>query len=292
MERSPLRTPAFLRTRIAFIPLTLSMLAASAAPAQMVIDEISITSGPAYSAGSFTDFFIDPHVQGSGISSVTLTSQFGGFSQVLFEVTPGEFNCDEPLPSPCEDLTSLAEITALGDLTFTFVGDLIGENDSVVIPLADYDPGAGQVGFPGVVFPTNGATDVPSDATLEWTAAPAWVDAVAVSIEDLVTGDSPDDTTFFGDPILDPPTETSWAPSGMVIGASYLFELSFFEAIEFEDPRMTIGARDFTYTGAFESFNESVFTVPEPGLLALNAAALLTVFTVGRRRARSRSEST
>jgi hypothetical protein len=288
MKRLPLRTPSFLSTRIAFIPLTLSMLVSSAAPAQMVIDEIAITSGPAYSAGSFTDFFIDPNVQGSGITSVTLTSQFGGFSLALFEVTPGEFNCDEPLPSPCEDLSSLAEITALGDLTFTFVGGL-GENDSVVIPLADYDPGTGQTGFPDVVFPANGAQGVPTDATLEWTAAPAWVDAVEVSIEDLATGDSPDDMTFFGDPLFDPPTETTWAPAGMVDGASYLFELSFFEAIEFEDPRMTTGARDFDYTGAFESFNESVFMVPEPGLLALNAVALGTVFGVTRRRSRSKS---
>ena len=57
----------------------------------------------------------------------------------------------------------------------------------------------------------------------------------------------------------------------MVPNASYLFELSYFEAIQFADPRTTSGGRDFDYTGAFESFNESVFTVPEPGLLALNA---------------------
>lgn len=287
MKRLSLRTPCFLRTRTAFIPLTLSMLLASAASAQLVIEEIVITSGRNYAAGSFSDFFIYPDVRGSGITSVTITSQFGGLSRVLSpdELSPGAFNCDEPLPSPCEDLTSLAEITALGDLTFTFTGGS-GENDSVVIPLADYDPGAGQAGFPAVVFPANDATGVPTNATLQWTAAPAWVDAIGVGIYDLATGFSPADTTFFGDPILDPPTETSWAPAGMVDGVSYLFELSFFEAIQFEVPRTTTGDRDFTYTGAFESFNESVFTVvPEPRLLALNAAALLTVFGIARLRA-------
>jgi hypothetical protein len=130
---------------------------------------------------------------------------------------------------------------------------------------------------------------VATDATLEWTSPPAWVDAIAVSIEDLFSGDSPDDETFFGDPIGEPVSITTWAPSGMVNGASYLFELSYFEAIQFEDPRMTNGARDFLYTGAFESYNESIFTVPEPGLLILNAAALSMVFGIGRLRTRSRS---
>lgn len=51
----------------------------------------------------------------------------------------------------------------------------------------------------------------------------------------------------------------------MVANSSHLFELSYFEAIVFEDPRTTAGARGFLYTGAIESFNESVFTVPEPG---------------------------
>jgi len=287
MRNDHSRTPAYRPTRIAFILLVMSTLLASTASAQMMIEEISITSGPAYSVGSFTDFFIDPNVMGFGISSVTVTSQFGGFSRELTEVTPGEFNCDEPLPSPCEEIASLADISALGALTFTFVGDLPMEMDSFTVPLVDYDPGAGQSGFPGVVFPDHLATGVAIDATLEWTTPPSWVQAVEVSIEDLATGATPDEMTFFGDPIFSPVTDTMWAPDNMVANASYLFELSFFEAIAFAEPRMTTGGQNFDYTGAFESFNESVFTVPEPGVIALNAVALLTVLGIGRRRGRS-----
>jgi hypothetical protein len=271
--------------------LAMSTFLASTASAQMMIEEIAITLGPSYFGNVSNDtFFIDPNVMGSGISSVTLTSQFGGVSQELTEVTPGEFNCDEPMPSPCDDIDTLAEITALGDLTFTFVGDAM-EMDSVTIPLADYDPGAGEVGFPEVVFPGSFATDVPIDATFEWTTPPAWVDAVDVSIEDVATGDTTDEMTFFGDPIFSPVTDTMWAPEAMVANTTYLFELSYFEAIVFQDPRMTTGGRNFLYTGAFESFNELIFTVPEPGVIVLNAAALLTVLGIGRLRGRGRRAS-
>jgi hypothetical protein len=252
----------------------------------MVIEDISITSGPAYFAGDFDDFFIDPIVTGTGISSVVVSSEFGGFDQALFEVTPGEFGC----VLSCEGIPSLSDITALGDLTFIFFGSL-GENDHVVIPLADYDPGSGQSGFPSVVSPVNGATGVATDATLQWTSPPLWVDAIAVSIEDLVSGDTPDEALFFGDPpLLAPASVTTWAPSGMVSDAGYVFELSYFHAIQFEEPRMTDGGQPFLYTGAFESFNESFFTVPEPGSLVLNAVALSMVFGIGQLRRRSRSK--
>jgi hypothetical protein len=260
---------------------------ASSAVAVMIIDGIGITSGPAYSGGVFTDFFIDPGVEGSGISSVTINTQFGGISLELVEDSSGEFTCDDVVSSPCEDIGSLAEISALGDLTFVFVGTM-GENDSVTIPLADYDPGPGQPGFPGVVFPTNGATDVATDATLEWTTPPAWVDAISVRIEDIGMDETTDEVLFIGDPVGVPVGNTTWMPSGMVGDATYRFELSFFEAIQVEDPRTTTGTRDFEYTGAFESYNESFFMVPEPGVIALNAAALLTVFGIGRLRTRSR----
>jgi hypothetical protein len=268
----------------------LALLSASE-PGAMVIEDISITSGPAYSAGNFTDYFIDPYVTGTGISSVTISSQSGGIDQMLFEVGPGEFSCDQGGVSPCEGIPSLADITGLGDLVFIFLGNL-GETDFVVIPLADYDPGFGQSGFPSVVSPANGATGVAMDATLEWTAPPLWVDAIAVSIEDLALEEATDEATFFGDPpILEPASVTTWAPSGMVSGAPYLFELSYFHAIQFEEPRMTGGGQPFIYTGAFESFNESFFTVPEPGSIILNAVALSVVFGIGRLRRRVRSKN-
>ena len=55
------------------------------ASAQMQIDEIIVTSGPAHAGGSFTDFFIDPVVFGSGIASVKLSSQNGALDEETLE---------------------------------------------------------------------------------------------------------------------------------------------------------------------------------------------------------------
>jgi len=256
-------------------------LVASGASAQMEIDEIVITSGPSYSGGSFGDYFIDPVVFGSGIASVSISSASGTLMDVdLFEVTPGEFICDEGIPSePCEEFASLAAISALGALTFDFVGDL-SEIDSETIPLADYDPGSGQSGFPDVTFPSQGQTGVSPSATLTWTTPPSWVEALAVGIENIATGVTPDEDLFFGMPV----TTTSWAPSGMSSGNAYDFEISYFEPFEFEDPRTTDGARSYLFTSAFESLNSVVFFVPEPGFLPALAAGVLLIGRLARRR--------
>jgi hypothetical protein len=224
------------------------------AAAQMQIDEVVITSGPAYYAGVFSDFFVAPVVFGTGIASVTLTSQSGTLNEVMVEVTPGKFACDEAIPSePCENFTSLAQISALGNLTFSFVGDL-GETDTVTIPLADYNPGAGQAGFPGVVSPAHLATGVSPTATLQWSSPPAWVQAISVVIN----------------------------------GTAYDFDVSFLEIITLEDPRQSSGGRAFIYTSAFESFNNTVFFVPEPGRLAAVLSALPLVAGLARRRRNAR----
>jgi hypothetical protein len=267
----------------ALLALVATALLAGDASAQMQIDEIVITSGPAYAGGSFTNFFIDPVVFGSGIASVTISSQSGTLNATLVEVTPGEFVCDEAIPTePCENFPSLAAISALGAITFDFLGDQ-GETDSETIPLADYDPGSGQPGFPDVTFPANGQTDVASNATLTWTSPPSWVEALAVGIENLATGLTPDEDLFFGAPV----TTTSWAPAGMSSGNAYDFEISFFEPLFFEDPRTTNGSRAYLYTSAFESFNSVVFFVPEPGVtISLVAGSLLLGGLARRRRAR------
>jgi hypothetical protein len=260
-----------------------AVLLAGGASAQMQIDEIVVTSGPAYFGGSFSDYFIDPVVFGSGIASVSISSGSGALMDVeLFEVTPGEFICDEGIPSePCEEFASLAAISALGALTFDFVGDL-GEMDSETIPLADYDPGSGQPGFPDVTFPSHGQTGVSPVATLTWTSPPSWVEALSVGIEDVVTGVTADEDLFFGAPV----TTTSWAPAGMSSGNAYDFEISYFEPFEFEDPRTTDGSRAYLFTSAFESYNSVVFAVPEPGVLPAFGAGLLLIRGLGRRRGR------
>ena len=43
----------------------------------MQIDEIIITSGPAYAGGAFTDFFIDPIVFGSGMLTIPIMARAG-----------------------------------------------------------------------------------------------------------------------------------------------------------------------------------------------------------------------
>jgi hypothetical protein len=260
-----------------------AVLLAGGASAQMQIDEIVVTSGPAYFGGSFSDYFIDPVVFGSGIASVSISSGSGALMDVeLFEVTPGEFICDEGIPSePCEEFASLAAISALGALTFDFVGDL-GEMDSETIPLADYDPGSGQPGFPDVTFPSHGHTGVSPVATLTWTSPPSWVEALSVGIEDVVTGVTPDEDLFFGAPV----TTTSWAPAGMSSGNAYDFEISYFEPFEFEDPRTTDGSRAYLFPSAFESYNSVVFAVPEPGVLPAFGAGLLLIRGLGGRRGR------
>jgi hypothetical protein len=258
------------------------------AAAQMQIDEVVITSGPAYYAGVFSDFFVAPVVFGTGIASVTLTSQSGPLNEVMVEVTPGKFACDEAIPSePCENFTSLAQISALGNLTFSFVGDL-GETDTVTIPLADYNPGAGQAGFPGVVSPAHLATGVSPTATLQWSSPPAWVQAISVDLEELLTGNPTDDQLFLGTPPGAHVTTTTWAPSGMINGTAYDFDVSFLEIITLEDPRQSSGGRAFIYTSAFESFNNTVFFVPEPGRLAAVLSALPLVAGLARRRRNAR----
>lgn len=271
-----------LRQPLVLIAIVTACLA-SEASAQMVIDEIVITSGPSYSGGSFSDYFVDPVVFGSGIASVSISSSSGTLMDVeLFEVTPGEFVCDEGIPSePCEDFSSLAAISALGSLTFDFVGDM-GEIDSETIPLADWDPGSGQSGFPDVTFPSQGQSDVSPTATLTWTTPPGWVEVLSVGIEDIATGVTPDEDLFFGMPV----TTTSWAPAGMSSGNGYDFEISYFEPFEFEDPRTTDDARSYFFTSAFESFNRVVFFVPEPGLVPALTAGMLLVVRLARRRNR------
>jgi hypothetical protein len=257
-----------------------------ASSAQMQIDEVIVTSGPARNAGAFTDYFIDPIVFGSGIDSVLLSSQSGALSNVqMVEVTPGEFACDEEIPTePCENFTSLAQIPALGDLTFSIMGDL-GENDSVTVALADYDPGTGQTGFPDVLFPAHGQSGVSATATLQWSTPPGWVTAIAAGLEELLSGNSTDDAVFLGSPPGSPVTTTSWAPTGMVDGISYDFEVSFLELFELEDPRVSSGGRGYLYSSAFESFNQIVFTVPEPAMLYAFAAGAILLLGLARRRA-------
>ncbi len=263
------------------------LLLAGPAAGQMVISEIAVTSGPEYDGGVFKGFFVAPFAFGSGIATVRVISQSGTLNQALFEVTPDEFICDEGIPGdPCLNFASLADITALGDLTFDFAGDL-GEVDSVTIPLADYDPGAGQSGFPAVLSPANFQTGVATNATLQWSTPPSWVTLLAVGLEDLATGVTEDDDAFVGSPPGATVTTTTWNPAGLTNGEAYLFEISFLEPYFIDDPRETVGRLPFLFASAFESYNQSFFAVPEPSFALSAMLGSLAVAGLARRRRRS-----
>jgi len=280
------REPIGVWTRLRMLALIAAWIAPTPASAQMTIDEIVITSGPAYSAGTFSDYFIAPVVTGTDLARVSVTVPSVPVTIELVEVEPGEFVCIEEVPfQPCEDFPSLAAVVALGDLVFGFEGAL-GEMDSVTIPVADYDPGPEPAGFPQVVSPVNGQTGLPVSTTVEWSVPPAWVQGIALGLEDQATGLLADETLLTGTPLGAPATDTTWSPLGLVDGTAYDFEISFLKILEIEDSRTTVGGRAFSYTAAFESFNEIVFTVPEPGLPASIAWAVAAVTVLARARAR------
>jgi len=251
----------------------------------MSLEEISVSSGPSYRGGAFLTYFIYPYILGSDIASVRITSESGTLDEFLFEVTEDEFVCEYESESPaCEDFASLAEISALGALTLDFTGDL-GEIDSVTFPLAVYDPGAGQTGFPGVVFPTYLESGVPTNATIEWTLPPPWTDAVELGLEQLFSGTFTNEAVFFGAPV----TQTTWTPSGLTNGTVYYLGISFFDLIVFPEIRTTTGGRGFEFVSGFEAFNETVFSVPEPGFGASIGASIAMFAALSRRRSRNRS---
>lgn len=267
------------------------------ASAQMTIDDLSITSGPAYRAGVLQTYFLNPFVEGSGIAAVQVTSSAGSpaplLDVALFEVEEDEFVCVEEIPSrPCEGFASLAEISALGSLTFAIGGEL-GELEFVTVSLADYDPGAGQSGFPGAVAPSHLETGVSTSATIEWTTPPSWVQVIEVGLEELGTGFSGDSTTFFGMPLGAPVAATTWMPTGLSDGVAYDLELSYLEILVFPEDRTTSpSGLDFQFIGAYEAFNEIVFTVPEPGLVPSLAAGLTMLVATIRRRRPGTSQAT
>lgn len=230
-----------------------ALLAPGPALAQMVIDSVTVTSGPAYAAGSFTDFFIDPEVVGSGIASITFSTQ-SGLSTPLVQDVDGTWACDEVIPSgPCEDFLSLAQINALGNLTLSLVGTM-AETDTIVIPDADYDPGSGQSGFPQIVSPTPGETGVSVMPTFSWNAAPGWAGAILTRVQVSAT------TETVAEELMLDASATSWMPGTLPPMTTQDFRLSFFDVFFFEDPRSSNGARPYLFSSGFEAFNFVSFT--------------------------------
>jgi hypothetical protein len=228
---------------------------AAAAPtaAQMVIDSVIITSGPAYAAGTFTDFFIDPEVQGSGIAAITFSTQSGLTANLVHDGN-GTWECDEVLPTgPCENFTSLSQINALGNLTFSFLGTL-SELDTITVPDADYDPGSGQSGFPHITAPTPGEVGVSLSPTFTWNAAPGWVNAIFAAVEVTATGAAIDEE------LITTPSTTAWMPSGLPAGTEQDFRLSFLDVYFLDDPRTSSGSRSYLFSSGFEAFNFVSFT--------------------------------
>ncbi|MEM7410611.1 MAG: hypothetical protein AAF430_10295 [Myxococcota bacterium] len=254
--------------------------------AQLVIDDVQITSGPAYVDDVFSDYFLAPVVRGSGIASVQLTSQFGGIDVPMVETDPDQFECDEVIASePCENFAAVGDLTALGSLTFQIVGDL-GEMDTVVVPVADWDPAPGQGSDrPNVAVPQPGAS-VASGSPLSWSAPPAWVQAIAVSVEESPMGDLVDEALFFGDPLGAPATDTSWTPTGIEDAVAYDFPISFVQVFSLDDPRTSSGGRAYLFSSGYSSENTVSF-VPEPGFALSFACGVGLLMALASRRAPS-----
>ena len=255
-----------------------SLLIAPEAGAQMQIDEVIVLSGPCTLDGVHEGFFFDPVVFGSGIAGVALDTGSGA-NLPMTEVEPDEFVWDDPAGDFCRRFDSLAEIDALGELTFDFLGEL-GELDTIVVPLADYENGAGQPGGPVMVAPAAGNTNLPPGNTFVWATAPAWTDLIAVDLVDPVIDDGIDEALFTN------PATTSWTPSGIVPGNTYIHEVSFIDAYFLGDGRTSAMGRGYDFISGFQAYERKY--VPEPGLDGLVAAGLFgSAFLTSRRRRRA-----
>lgn len=272
------------RPKLSLLLLLLAFVVPGAARAQMSIDEIVLSAGPLYQGGVFQSYFFYPVVFGEGIASVELTSSDGTFSSLpLIEVFPDEFICEEEVPSPpCQGFATLADIGALGTLTLDFTGDL-AETDSVSFAVADYyDVGAGGAGFPAVIAPPNLATGVATTPTIQWSSPPSWVNVVEIGLEDFYLGTFLDDEVILGDPVV----ATTWSPTALPDGTVVYMNISFYDAIVSPTIRVTTGGRGFQFFSAYEAFNDSQFTVPEPGFGASLAAGLVLLTTLSGRTSR------
>lgn len=284
LSRSSRRTRAARKPGILCLSLAMGLLLSSApALAQMDVESIAITSGPAYASGAFTDFFLDPEVAGSGIASVRLFRQNGAFVD-LIEDPAGTWACDEVIPSgPCEGFPTLNDVRALGDLTFSLSGTL-GESDIVVVPFADWDPGSGQPGVPTITAPTSGEVGVSLTPTFVWPSAPGWVDAILANVQIAATGDDVEEALL-------PETDTSWQPAPLPAGTQLDFRLSFFDVIFVDDPRASPESDAYLFTSAFESFNFVPFRTvgPVPGLGLVGGSLLTIALAASGRRLLGRS---
>lgn len=268
------RLASALRT-LAALGVGLDLAAASVASAQMEIDDLIVTAGPAGLDGVFTDYFVDTVVFGSEIASVTVSTG-SGVVVSLVEPLEDEFICDDVPGEPCEDFESLAELDALGSLTFDFVGES-GELDTIVVPAADWIPGPGQVGTPMLVSPAPGDPSLPPGNAFVWASAPAWVELISVDLVDVALDDGIDEALFTD------PGVTSWTPTGVVPGVTYAFELSFLDAYFLEDARVSVGGRPYLFSSGFQAFESKYVPEPSGGPAWIAALAALTTLAARRR---------
>ncbi|MCR9092721.1 MAG: hypothetical protein NXI30_00755 [bacterium] len=246
-----------------------SLVLAPGAGAQMVIDEVIVTSGPCTLDGVHEGFFFDPVVFGSGIAGVALDTGSGA-TLPMTEVEDDEFVWDDPAGDFCRRFDSLAEIDALGALTFDFLGEF-GELDTIVVPVADYENGAGQPGGPVMVAPAAGDTNLPPGNTFVWATAPAWTELISVDLVDAAIDDGIDEALFTN------PAATSWTPNGIVPGNTYIHEVSFIDAYFLGDGRTSAMGRDYEFISGFQALERKYVPEPAVGGAICFGAVLLAV---------------
>jgi len=259
-----------------FAAALLLLLVAAPSTAQMNIASLTISSGPAYNSGVFTDFFLEPELTGSGIASVLLSRESGG-SISLIEDSPGVWICNPGVVGNCDFFPTLQDLRDLGDLTFTVTGTL-GESDSILIPFEDWDPNSSLPvpGFPEISSPTPGQTGVSLTPTFTWNTPPAWVDVIFAEAVVAATGDDVDSAQLLE-------TATSWAPILVQEGVPHEFNLSFFAVFFFEESRLSPNSDSYLFTSGYQAFNFVTFATAGTALPVLHGigAAVLVLGLIG-----------
>jgi len=216
-------------------------------------------------------------LEGTGIASATVSTP--EISGLPMSSDDGTFFISQ------DGFSSLANIRAIvgfGTFTIDILGTL-GEMDSISV---NFDPGnVDLTGYPAISFPTNGATNVPADATLTWscTGGPCGagnVDAYSVILSLEATNEDLDVDLIFD------PDATSWTHPGSPILENELhnFEVDAVKVFTFEDPQSTTGGDPFLWSSGYTSFNQVQF-VPEPRLGL--PFALLALWSLKRRSSRT-----